>query len=374
MVYICDSLKLRLGLDFREGLSGLILLSVEDLSVMRRFFISCLFVLLSLPILAQANVVLNPDHPQSYRVVKGDTLWDISGVFLKHPWHWPDIWQANAQIENPHLIYPGDVLNLVYRNGKPVLELARGPLSLSPQMRETALKEAIPTIPLDAISAFLSRPTVVDADVLATAPYVVAAADERLISASGDRVYIKNIDASQGRHYSVFRGGKTYLDPITQEVLGYEAIHAADATLSAVAEVSTAVLKGASQEVIIGDRLLAIPSEQYAANFFPHIPTNDIEGQIISVFDGVSQVGQFQIVVLNRGEREGLEVGHALSVYRAGAVVRDTVSIDPKDSVTLPDVHAGIAMVFKIFEKVSYAVIMKASRVMHVGDKVRPAN
>jgi len=344
--------------------------------MMRRFFISCCFVLLSLPLLAKADVALNPDHPQRYVVVKGDTLWDISGLFLKYPWHWPDIWHVNPQIENPHLIYPGDVLTLVYRDGKPVLELTRGPVTykMSPEMRETALQQAIPTIPLDALRPFLSRPNVVGADVLETAPYVVASSEERLISGAGDKVYVRGINADESKHYSLFRGDKVYKDPTTAEILGYEAIYVADAWLSVIADISTAELRETSREVLIGDRLLPVVDDQYEANFYPHLPAEGFEGSIISVFDGVSQVGQYQVVVLNRGEREGLEVGHALSVYQAGDVVRDIVSIDPKDSVTLPDEYAGITLVFKTFEKVSYAIVMKANRAIHVGDKVSAAN
>lgn len=344
--------------------------------MMRRLFISCCFLLLSLPLLAKADVVLNPDHPQRYEVVKGDTLWDISGLFLKYPWHWPDIWHVNPQIENPHLIYPGDVLTLVYRDGKPVLELTRGPVTykMSPEMRETALRQAIPTIPIDALRPFLSRPNVVGADVLDSAPYVVASSEERLISGAGDIVYVKGINADDGKHYSIFRGDKVYRDPQTNEILGYEAIYTADAWLAVTAEISTAELRETSREVLIGDRLLPVVDDQYEANFYPHLPEDSFEGHIISVFDGVSQVGQYQVVVLNRGEREKLEVGHALSIYQAGDVVRDIVSADPKDSVTLPDEYAGVALVFKVFEKVSYAIVMKASRAIHVGDRVGAAN
>jgi hypothetical protein len=343
--------------------------------MMRRLFLSCLLMLLSFSALA-ADVVLNPNHPQKHVVVRGDTLWDISGMFLKFPWHWPDIWHVNPQIENPHLIYPGDILTLVYRDGKPVLELTRGPTAykMSPQVREMALEKAISTIPLDAIRPFLNRPNVVGAEVLESAPYIVAGADERLISGAGDKVYVRQVDESEGKHYSVFRGGEVYSDPVTNEILGYEAIYTADTWLSVIAEISTAELRETTREVLIGDRLLPAVDEQYEANFYPHVPESSFEGQIISVFDGVSQVGQYQVVVLNRGERESLEVGHVVSVYQAGDVVRDTVSADPRDVVTLPDEYAGIALVFKTFEKVSYAIVMKANRAIHVHDRVSAAN
>jgi nucleoid-associated protein YgaU len=338
--------------------------------MMRRIFFGFIFVMLSLPAIA-ADVALNPNHPQRYVVVHGDTLWDISGKFLKYPWHWPDIWQVNSQIENPHLIYPGDVLSLVYRDGKPVLELSRGPKRLSPEIRETQLDKAISTIPLDVIRPFLSRPRVVSEDVLASAPYVVASSDERLISGAGDKVYVKNVNEDEGKDYSIFRGGKVYTDPETNEILGYEAIYTADANVTSFADISTVSLIETTREVMIGDRLLPVIDEEYEMNFFPRSPDADLSGVILSVFDGVSQVGQYQIVVLNRGDREGLEVGHVLSVYQAGDTVKDLVSADRHDVVTLPDEYAGVAMVFKTFEKVSYAIVMKATRAIHVGDKVK---
>ena len=333
--------------------------------MMRRIFFGFIFVMLSLPALA-ADVALNPDHPQRHVVVPGDTLWDISGKFLKYPWHWPDIWHVNTQIENPHLIYPGDVLTLVYRAGKPVLELSRGP-----QIRETQLEKAISTIPLDAIRPFLSRPRVVSEDVLASAPYVVASSDERLISGAGDKVYARNVNESDGEDYSIFRGGEVYTDPVTGEILGYEAIYTAEANVISFAEISTVNLRETTREVMIGDRLLPVINEDYEMNFFPRSPDTELAGFILSVFDGVSQVGQYQIVVLNRGEREGLESGHVVSVYQAGETIKDLVSADRHDVVTLPDEYAGVAMVFKTFEKVSYAIVMKASRAIHVGDKIK---
>ena len=354
--------------------------------MIRRLLLSLSLVLLSLPLLAN-DVVLNPDHPQRYEVVKGDTLWDISGRFLKFPWHWPDIWQVNAQIENPHLIYPGDIISLVYIDGKPMLELTRGPKAykMSPEVREMVLEKAIPTIPLDAIQPFLSRPRVVGEEVLDQAPYIVASSEERLISGAGDKVYVRGIDETQGEQYSVFRGGKTYIDPETEEILGYEAIYTGDALVVQMGDPATIELRYTNREVRIGDRLLVVEDENYDLNFLPRVLDAELEGRIISVFDGVSQVGQYQIVVFNRGARDGLEIGHVLSIYQAGETVRDTVLAgayeedffntktnkeDRHATVTLPDEFAGVAMVFKMFEKVSYAIIMKATRAIHVSDKV----
>ncbi|MCX4186579.1 LysM peptidoglycan-binding domain-containing protein [Methylophaga sp. OBS4] len=342
--------------------------------MIRRIVFSLFFVLLSLPLVAN-EVELNPDHPQRYTVVKGDTLWDISGMFLRYPWHWPDIWYVNPQIENPHLIYPGDELTLVYRDGQPMLELSRGKrtVKLSPQVRETMLDKAIPTIPLSAIRPFLTKPRVVGAEVMETAPYVVASADERLISGSGDYVYARGINENQAETYSVFHGGEVYVDPETNEVLGYEAIYTGDASLAAAGDPAKMDLTYTNREVQIGDRLLEVEEEDFDLNFIPRSPEQDLHGRIISVFDGVSQVGQYQIVVLNLGTRDGLESGHVLSVFQAGETIEDQVTADRKDTVTLPDEHAGEAMVFKLYEKVSYAIVMKATRAIHLYDKVNSA-
>lgn len=357
--------------------------------MMRRLFFSALFLVFSLPVLA-ADIALNPDHPQQHVVVRGDTLWDISARFLKFPWHWPDIWYVNPQIENPHLIYPGDVISLVYRDGKPVLELTRGSTAykMSPEIKEIMLEKAISTVPLDSIRPFLSRPSVVGEDVLKLAPYIVAATDERLISGKGDKVYVRGVDQEQGKYYSVFRQGGVYKDPDTREILGYEAIYAADAVVTAMADPATVELRESSREVLVGDRLLPVVADDYEMNFLPRSPENEVNGTIISVYDGVSQIGQYQVVVLNRGARDNLESGHVLSVYQAGETVIDPVLSGREDedyfnlknrgkdrnaSVVLPDEHAGVAMVFKVFDKVSYAIIMKATRAIHVHDKVRSA-
>lgn len=342
--------------------------------MIRRIVLSLFFLLLSLPIIAN-NVELNPDYPKHYVVKKGDTLWDISGMFLKYPWHWPDIWFANPQIENPHLIYPGDELSLVWRDGRPVLELNRGDrtVKLSPQMRETMLDQPIPTIPLSAIGPFLSKPKVVGAEVLETAPYVVASADERLISGAGDYVYVRGVMDDEVSDYSVFRGGKVYTDPETDEVLGYEAIYTGDGSIASQGDPAKLNLTYTNREVQIGDRLLESEEDNYDLNFIPRSPETEMNGRIISVFDGVSQVGQYQIVVLNLGERDGIESGHVLSVFQAGETIRDQVTDDPKDMVTLPDEHAGEAMIFKTYEKVSYAIVMKATRAIHLLDKVKSA-
>ena len=357
--------------------------------MIRRVLLSLLFLSFSLSLTA-AEVELNPDHPQQYEVVRGDTLWDISGRFLKYPWHWPELWSVNSYIENPHLIYPGDLLTLVYRDGKPVLELTRGSTAykMSPEAREIKLDKAIATIPLDEIRAFLTRPQVVSEGELAAAPYIVAGSEERLISGAGDRVYVRGLAEEKAKAYSVFSSGKVYIDPQTQEVLGYEAIYKGDGVVAAMGDPATVALTKTTQEILIGDRLLPIVEDDYEMNFFPRSPEQEIAGQIISVFNGVSQVGQYQIVVLNRGDRDALQAGHVLQIYQTGKNVIDPVlsgredesyfnthnkGVDRNATVTLPDEYAGIAMVFKVFEKVSYAIVMKATKAIHINDKVSSA-
>lgn len=341
--------------------------------MIKRIVTGLFFLFLSISLVAKA-VELNTEHPDKHTVKKGDTLWDISAMFLKYPWHWPDIWQVNPQIENPHLIYPGDQLSLVYKNGQPVIELNRGKrlVKLSPEVREIVLDKAISTIPLSALGPFLSKPRVVGEEVMDKAPYVVASADERLISGSGDFVYAKGL-TSEDEDFSVFRQGDVYKDPDTGEILGYEAIHIGDAQRLTDGTPAKVGLQRTNKEVLIGDRLLPVENQEFEFNFIPRSPESTISGRIISVFDGVSQIGQFQVIVLNRGLRDGLEAGHVLSVYKAGETINDEVTEDRNDTVTLPDEHAGEAMVFKLYDKVSYAIVMKATRAMHVLDKVESA-
>lgn len=329
--------------------------------------------LLTAPALAD-EIALNPSHPDSYVVVKGDTLWDISGRFLREPWLWPEIWQVNPQIENPHLIYPGDLISLVYVDGKPQLRLQRGGhpnIKLSPTAREERLDRAIPTIPIDAIKQFLTQPLVVEEGELETAPYVVESADEHLITGAGDRVYVRGItDTTQGR-YGVYHPGDKLLDPDTQELLGIQAIFLGDATVQRFGDPSTLSLDRTTREIGIGDRLKPVSSDEIHASFLPHPPATETKGRIISVYDGVTQIGRYQIVAINRGAREGMEVGHVLRIHQAGEEVKDKVTPAANDTVTLPDEDAGLLMLFRIFDKVSYGLVMEATRPIHVLDYVK---
>ncbi len=316
------------------------------------------------------TVALNPAHPERYVVVKGDTLWDISGHFLRDPWLWPEVWYVNPQIANPHLIYPGDVISLVYVDGKPQLRLQRGypTVKLSPQARSESLDRAIPTIPLDAIKQFLSQPLVVGEKELEQLPYIVANADEHIVSGAGDRVYVRGINDESQSRFNVFRPGDAYKDPDSKEVLGFEALYIGDATAQRFGDPATLKLTRTNREAGIGDRLRPIPDAEVMVNFTPRGPEQAVDGRIIAVVDGVSQIGQYQIVVLNRGTREGMESGHVLAIYQQGETLKDPVK---GGKVTLPEEHAGLLMVFRTFEKVSYALIMEATRPIHLLDAVR---
>mgnify|MGYP001811881531 FL=1 len=319
-----------------------------------------------------ADVALNPDHPDRYVVVKGDTLWDISSMFLRDPWLWPEIWNVNPQIANPHLIYPGDILTLVYIDGKPQLRLQRGrDVKLSPQIRVEDLGAAIPTIPLDAIQQFLTKPLVVDEGELDTAPYIVQNADEHVVAGGGDRSYVRGIEDKEHGLWDVFRPGGPYIDPDSNEILGYQARFVGDAAIERFGDPATLLLTETDIEARAGDRLLPAMAEDPITHFQPHAPDEDIEGRILSVLGGVTQIGQFDVVVINKGSADGMEIGHVMRIWRAGETIRDTVGGSRFERVTLPDEEAGMLMVFRAFERVSFALVMKATRAIHVHDFVR---
>ena len=324
--------------------------------------------------MAQAEVQLKDGHPDRYTVVKGDTLWDISGRFLSQPWKWPEIWHANPQVENPHLIYPGDELSLVYVDGQPRLMLnrgaSRGTIKLSPQVRSTPMAEAIPAIPLEAINSFLLSNRIVDTpEQFEGAPYIVAGNAERVVSGSGDRVYARGAFDEAAPVYGIFRQGKTYIDPDTQEFLGINADDIGGGEIVAEeGDIGTMMLTRTTQEVRLGDRLF--PTEERAINstFMPSEPANEVRGLILDVPRGVTQIGQFDVVTLNKGARDGLVEGNVLAIYKTGETVRDRVT---GESVKIPDERAGLLMVFRAYDKLSYALVLNATRQLAIMDKVR---
>ncbi len=316
-------------------------------------------------------VAVNPAHPDRYVVVRGDTLWDISARFLRDPWRWPDVWYVNPQISNPHLIYPGDVITLTYVNGQPRLSLQRGStVKLSPRVRSDALGSAIPVIPLDAIHQFLSRPYVVDQETLDNAPYVVHFADEHLIGSNDVKAYVRTIENSDNRRFDVVRPGDPYRDAETGEILGYEALFVGNADLQRTGDPATVLLNDMELETIIGDRLIPVTEDVALDTFHPKAPDQPVAGSIIAVLNGVTQIGQYNVVVLDRGDADGLAPGDVLAIDQKGETVRDTVTEERGDTVTLPDEPAGTLMVFRTFPRVSFALVMRAQRAIHVLDRV----
>lgn len=320
------------------------------------------------------TVALNPQHPQRYVVAEGDTLWDIAARFLRDPWLWPETWHMNPQIANPHLIYPGDVISLVYMDGEPRLVVERNgrpTVILSPQARAVALDNAIPTIPMDAIRQFLTRTRIVTDEEVAQAPYIVENAEGRLLASTDNHVYVRGLTSSDHARFGVFRPGDEYRSPRFKESLGREAIYIGDAQALKFGDPSTFMLASTTREAYIGDRLFPIEQEDLIPHFIPHAPQRPVEGHIISVLDGVTQIGQHQVVVVDLGARDGMERGHVLAIHQAGQVVKDTTSNSLSSTVQLPDERAGVLMIFRTFERVSYALVMNTTRPVHVLDFVR---
>ena len=320
----------------------------------------------------QSGVALNPDHPERYVVKRGDTLWDISAMFLRDPWYWPEIWQVNPQVENPHLIYPGDVLVLVYVDGQPRIQLERsaesgGTERLSPRIRSEDLDEAILTIPLTTIGPFLSKGTVLENKQIQRLPHIVAIRDGRLVAGAGNDVYVRGDVGEVDKGYSVIHIGEPLIDPDDGSTVGFQGIFVGEGTIRRDGDPATLRIMQSQREALTGDRLLEQDFD-VPLQFIPRAPEADIEGRIIHVAGGVALIGQYQVVVLNRGTRHGLDVGHVLTVWQAGETVRDRTA---GGMVQLPDESAGTAMVFKTYDRISYALIMEATSEIHILDKVK---
>lgn len=343
-----------------------------------------LFGLLSFMLMAFSAQAAQPEnenplrlnHPDRYVVVKGDTLWDISESFLRSPWLWPEIWHVNPQIANPHLIYPGDVISLIYVNGQPRLTLERGlgsrTVKLTPQTRIEPVETVIPAIPLDAISPFLKRSRVTDRETLDQAAYVLAGHEGRIVTGGGDLLYARDGSVEQLKQFSsygVYRPGQVYVDPDTGEELGVEALEAGVGKVMAKeGDISTVRLTVAREDIRSKDRLLPTEETRVVPTFFPSSPDNEVNGKIISVLGGVSQVGIYDVVAINLGARESIKVGNVMAIYHDNGITMDRVK---KEYVQLPAERAGILMVFRVFEKMSYGLILKAQRPLAIMDELR---
>lgn len=324
---------------------------------------------------------LQDNVPSRYTVVKGDTLWDISGRFLKKPWRWPEIWQMNRdQIRNPHLIYPGDVVMLSFAGGQPHLILsgreAGRTVKLAPQIRATPIDQAIPSIPAAVIEPFLTRPLVVDADRLRGAPVILATENERMIVAAGNTAYVTSLTADQANLWQIYRPGRALKDPDSGELLGYEAIYLGDARVTRLGDPTTVAITRSTQEINRGDRLVAASKVSYPT-YAPRAPDTSLKGRIILAPGGVSEIGQNSVVVVNRGTRDGLEVGHVLASYRLGASVRAPDADGQyrnswrSSELKLPDERNGLIFIFRTFDRVAYGLVVQSLTPIHIGDVVQ---
>lgn len=325
--------------------------------------------LLAMPAMAlQAG--LRDDAPERYTVVKGDTLWDIAGRFLNHPWQWPELWKANTQLGNPHRIYPGDSVYLYYRDGEPRLGVERGQggvVQLSPQVRRVPHREAVPPLPLETVQSFLEANRIVEPDEIESMPYVVAGDDRRIISGAGDRLYVRGA-LPAGQRFGIYRPGQRYIDPDSDEFLGLEMETLGVARfLRQDGELAQLKVVSSRQEIRGGDRVLPLEALPVMPELQPRAPAQDVAGHILSVPGGVRFIGRLDVVALNLGRREGLAPGHVLAVKQRGEQVVDPVT---GELLRLPGEEAGLVMVFRPYERVSYALVMRATRSLAVGDRV----
>jgi hypothetical protein len=305
-----------------------------------------------------------PGAPERYVVQPGDTLWDLAKTYLRDPWYWPEIWLSNPQIQNPHLIYPGDVLSIYYLEGQPRVMVTE---RLSPQVRAERFPDA--AFAIAALQPFMFRARVVDDATLEQAPYIVAAQDERVVFGSEDRVYVRNApEARQYDLYQVVRRDRMLVDPDTGEELGIATIPVGEAEIVRGGEITTAILRRTGREAIRGDRLIGFDPDPDLL-FDISRPPEDLEGTVVLLFDAISQVGTLQSVVINRGTREGVQNGQVFAAWEAGRTARDP--INRTALVELPEEQVGTIMVFRTFEKVAYALVVESTRPIREGYRVR---
>ncbi len=346
---------------------------------------------------AQAGVPLEdlaPNAPESHTVQRGDTLWGISSLFLKSPWRWPELWGMNLdQIRNPHLIFPGQVLVLERRDGRATLRVAGpgepgGPAAgepptntvrLSPRVRAELLDNgAIAAIPLHLITPFLNEAMVFDDNALAQAPRIVATQEGRVMVSRGETAYTRG-DLGQARRFNLFRQLTPLLDPGTRELLGYEGRYVGTGELVANGGLApgdsgaqrlvpdTVRITSTRLEAGVGDRLAPVPLQEFLA-YVPRPPAKPVDGRLVSVYGEGLLAGQNQVVALNRGARDGLERGHVLALWRSGAAAVDRTSAQ-KVALKLPDERHGLLFVFRVFDRVSYALILSVQEPVRAGDR-----
>ena len=336
---------------------------------------------------AQAGVALSelaPNAPDTYTVKVRDTLWDISSLYLKTPWRWPELWGMNLdEIRNPHLIYPGQVLLLEKGDGRARLRVGQlvggDTLKLSPKVRSQRNDlGAIPSIPFHLIEPFLNEAVIFSTNELETAPRIVASQEGRVVMGRGDTAYVRGPLDDSKREYRVFREPKPLLDPTTKELLGYEATYVGTAQYTLPGESrnaslgepeiipATFLLNTLRIEARVGDRLAAIPPREFS-NYSPHAPQGPMAGQIASIYGDGLNAGQNQIVALNKGTRDGMERGHVLALWRKGNVMIDSTDA-ARPNIKLPDERHGLLFVFRVFDRMSYALILSVQEPVRAGD------
>jgi len=343
--------------------------------------------LLALPAQAAAACKFKANAPDQHVVVKGDTLWDISGKFLEHAWCWPQVWGLNkAQIKNPHWIYPGQVVYFDRASGRLSLNKpgaggsgsgTGGDVRLQPQIRTEGLgRDAIASISSSVIDPFLSQPLIVEANELAGAPRIVAGQEGHMFLGKDDKVYVRG-QINGGTSFQVFRPGNPLKDPVTGKLLAYEAVYLGTVKLRAEAkagaDVHTFVIATSKQEMGIGDLLMPAPPTAIV-NYVPHPPDSMVDARVIGIYSGVTYAGQNQVVSINRGALDGLDVGSVLQLYNLGKTVVDTTQAKSgwlktdKTMVKLPDEQNGTLFIFRVFNRISYGLIMQVTDPVEIGD------
>lgn len=361
---------------------------------MQKLIISLICCLL--PAFAHADQLnIRDNAPDRHIVVKGDTLWGISEKFFEDPWKWPQIWGFNKDtIKDPHWIYPGDIIVLDRTTGtlRIATEADATPttppdgaqtvppddvqtvtpgvsgdaVKLSPRIRFAESKHgAIPSIPAEDIEPFLSRPLIIEKEALANAPAIVGTLEKRVLLGSNDIAYVKGLNDSGETTWQIYRTGKTFLDPDTKELLGHEAIYLGETKVEKFADISTTRITKSVQEITKGDHLVRPPSE-ILNNYMPHAPASQISARVISIYNGVSLGGQNTVITLNKGNRDGLEKGHVLALYRKGETIKEQ-----GQKITLPDVRYGLVFVFRTFDKLSYALVMQINLPVNLLDSAQ---
>jgi hypothetical protein len=328
---------------------------------------------------AAAAPVMNPSAPKSYTVKHGDTLWGIASMYLRDPWLWPEIWYVNPRIDNPHLIYPGDVLALAYgADGRPQVTVAEGgPARLDPRLRSSPIEGAIPTIPYSAIAAFLSRPTVLSVDQVKHLPHVVVFREEHNAGGTGQEFYVTDLNAAPNARFTVMHVGEPLRDPDTGRMMGYQGIYTGTAVITRPGNPAKGLLTDAARETLKGDLILS-ETGSTPSSLSLRAPKTDVHGRIMSVINGVQLIGQYDVVVINRGTAEGVDAGDVLAIDQVGGEARDVgtgedaaFGFGAGKTIRLPNERAGTLLVFKSFDHMSYGLVVAESTFVRVADIVR---